>query len=110
MYVLSLDKRAAVVSCLVDGCSIRATERLTGVPKKTIGRFILALGDGCTRVHDGFMRELDLEWVQLDEQHSFVHTRQITYVNRQKRAERERKPEPPPPPVDRGEQWTFIAF
>jgi hypothetical protein len=36
MNTLSMDKKCAVVAALVEGCSIRSTERLTGVARHTI--------------------------------------------------------------------------
>lgn len=110
MSALSLEKGVHVIACLSDGSSIRATQRITGVEKKTIGKLLLAVGEGCARVHDRMMRDLDVLSIQIDEQHSYVHTRQVTYLKRMRRAARKNEPAPPPIPVDRGEQWTFIAL
>ena len=110
MSALSLDKGVHVIACLSDGSSIRATQRITGVEKKTIGKLLLAVGEGCARVHDRIMRDLDVISIQLDEQHSYVHTRQVTYLRRIRRAQQNNESMPAPAPVDRGEQWTFIAF
>jgi hypothetical protein len=38
MNVLRFDQQIAVISALTEGCSIRATERLTGVHRDTIMR------------------------------------------------------------------------
>jgi hypothetical protein len=38
MNILPFDQQIAVISSLVEGCSIRATERLTGVHRDTIMR------------------------------------------------------------------------
>ena len=32
MNILPLEKQIAIISALTEGCSIRATERMTGVP------------------------------------------------------------------------------
>jgi hypothetical protein len=45
MNRIPFDKRCAVVRCLVDGCSIRATVRITGVSKNAIQRLTRALGE-----------------------------------------------------------------
>ncbi len=42
MNILPFDKQIAVIAALTEGCSIRATERLTGVHRDTIMR--LAIG------------------------------------------------------------------
>lgn len=41
MARLSPEKRAAVVRCLVEGVSIRATVRLTGAAKTTVARLLV---------------------------------------------------------------------
>ncbi len=48
--MVSMDKltnarRAEVVRCLVEGNSIRATVRMTGVAKNTIAKLLLGLGE-----------------------------------------------------------------
>jgi DNA-directed RNA polymerase specialized sigma24 family protein len=36
MNRLSSEQRTAVISCLIEGCSIRSTVRMTGIAKKTV--------------------------------------------------------------------------
>jgi hypothetical protein len=55
--ILPRDKQIAVISALTEGCSIRATGRLTGIHRDTIMRFGVRVGDGCTALHD----ELELD-------------------------------------------------
>jgi hypothetical protein len=38
MNVLPFDKQVAIISALTEGCSVRTTERLTGVHRDTIMR------------------------------------------------------------------------
>jgi len=45
MNRLTTAKRVAVVAALVEGCSIRATVRMTGVAKNTIVKLLAELGD-----------------------------------------------------------------
>jgi transposase len=45
-------KRSAVIRCLVDGCSIRATTRITGVAKNTIQKLTRELGEAVLAYHD----------------------------------------------------------
>ena len=49
MRKLSRDKRTAVLSCLTEGTSIRATCRLCGVSKLTVLRLYYAVPDGADR-------------------------------------------------------------
>jgi len=44
MNKLSTAKRVAVISALVEGCSVRSTSRLTGVAKGTILRLLAEVG------------------------------------------------------------------
>lgn len=44
MNKLSTEKRSRVVSCLVEGCSVRSTTRMTGVHRTTILNLLLDLG------------------------------------------------------------------
>ena len=76
MHVLSLERRAAVVSHLTDCGSVRATSRQTGVHKTTVLSLILKLGEGCQRLHNRLVRGLHVGRVEADEMHSYVHTRE----------------------------------
>jgi IS1 family transposase len=70
--VLSEGERIGILASLVDGNSVRATERMTGVGKQAILRLLNTVGDGCARVHDGLMRELRCQVLELDEVWSYV--------------------------------------
>ncbi len=72
MNKLSTTKRVAVVSALVEGCSIRSTVRMTGVSKNTIAKLLLELGAACTRYQDETLRGLRCKRLQCDEIWSFV--------------------------------------
>jgi hypothetical protein len=50
------DKQIAVISALTEGCSIRATERLTSIHRDTIVRLGVRVGDGCGALHDEMMQ------------------------------------------------------
>ena len=64
MSVLSMAERAKVAACLVDGTSIRATERITSTHRDTVMRFGLALGEGCARLHDKLVRGVNCRLLQ----------------------------------------------
>jgi IS1 family transposase len=72
MNKLTTAKRAAVVAALVEGCSIRATVRLTGVAKNTVAKLLVDLGAACTRYQDEVLRNLPCKRLQCDEIWSFV--------------------------------------
>lgn len=96
MPVLSDDARLRVTKCLLDGCSIRATERITDVHRDTIMRLGVALGDGCAVLHDRLVRGLRCAAWQLDEAWTFVAVKQA-------RAQMKHGP-------DAGDQYVFIAL
>jgi hypothetical protein len=58
MNILSLNQQISVISALTEGCSIRATERLTGIHRGTIMRLGIRVGDGCAALHDRLMCDL----------------------------------------------------
>jgi IS1 family transposase len=72
MNRLNTAKRVAVVSALVEGCSIRSTVRMTGVSKNTIAKLLLELGAACTKYQDATLRNLPCKRLQCDEIWSFV--------------------------------------
>ena len=72
MNCLSTETRAHVVRCLVEGVSIRATVRITGVAKGTIFKLLADLGKACAEYHDAHVRNLRVRRLQCDEIWSFV--------------------------------------
>lgn len=71
MNRLNSDTRTRIVSCLLEGCSVRSTVRLTGAAKKTVLRLIVEVGDVCAAYHDAMVRELSCKRVQMDEVWTF---------------------------------------
>jgi hypothetical protein len=75
MNRLKSETREQVISCLIEGCSIRAAVRMTGVAKKTVMRLFVEVGEVCAiyqdqvflnHVHVGFKGICsDLRWNQL---------------------------------------------
>lgn len=76
MNCLSFSRQIEVVSLLVEGNSLRATARLTGVDRNTVARLNRRVGDGCRRLHDARMRNLQCARLELDETWSFIGKRQ----------------------------------
>jgi IS1 family transposase len=70
------DKRVRVVNCLIEGCSIRATVRMTGVAKKTVMRFLVEVGEVCADYQDRVFRNLSCRRIQLDELWGFNYCKQ----------------------------------
>jgi len=72
MNRLSTERRAQVVACLVEGMSIRATCRITGVARQTVNNLLLDLGRACSDYQDAALGNLDAQRVEADEIWSFV--------------------------------------
>lgn len=69
---ISMEKRAAVITALVEGCSVRSTVRMTGVSKGAILRLLASVGQACSDYQNATLRNLSAKRVQIDEIWSFV--------------------------------------
>ncbi len=67
MNRLKSEKQARVISALIEGCSVRSTERMTGVHRDTILRLMVRIGDACQGYMDQTMRNLKCRKIQVDE-------------------------------------------
>jgi IS1 family transposase len=76
MNILATDKRAQILNCLVEGCSMRSTSRLTGAAKKTVERMLVSAGTACAAYMDKTMRRLNCKILQVDEIWSFTYAKQ----------------------------------
>ena len=97
MNQLSSTKRAEVVRCLVEGCSVRSTVRMTGVAKNTIVKLLVELGEACAIFHQETVRNLGTRVAQVDEVWSFVGSKERN-TSDDKRAE------------GCGDAWTWVAI
>jgi transposase-like protein len=61
------DAAARAIQCLLEGCSIRSTERLTGLNRNTIMRLLILAGARCARIVDTTMHDLHPKHLQIDE-------------------------------------------
>lgn len=76
MNRLSLQRRAQIVHHLVRNNSMRGTAELLGCDVNTVQWLVEDLGPVCKDFHNRTVLGLKLEQLQLDETHSFVHTRE----------------------------------
>ncbi len=95
--VLPRDKQLAILRCLVEGCSVRSTERMVDVSRETVLSLLVRVGEGCEKLLDCTMRNLNCECIEVDEIWGFIQKKQ-----RHVRASDD-------PPVV-GDAWTFIAL
>jgi IS1 family transposase len=97
MNRVPLARRVQIINCLVEGNSIRSTERMTGTHRDTIMRLLVEVGAGCAQLMDEQMRELPCRRLQVDEIWAFVQKKQRQVMPGD---DRERV----------GHQWTFVAI
>ena len=70
---LSQSKRSQVIAALVEGVSINATCRMTGVAKHTVLKLLRDLGCAAASYHDAHVRNLKVRRLQCDEIWAFVY-------------------------------------
>ncbi|MBS0193176.1 MAG: IS1 family transposase [Proteobacteria bacterium] len=92
-----LARRTQIIGCLVEGNSIRSTERMTNTHRDTIMRLLVQVGDGCAKLMDEQMRDLSCRRVQVDEIWSYVQKKQAQMTRKDDRSRV-------------GDQWTFVAI
>jgi IS1 family transposase len=100
MNKLTPAKRAAVLTALVEGNSIRSTVRMTGVAKNTISRLLKEAGETCAAYQDQVIRNVACRRIQCDEIWSYVfaHDRNIPREVREST------------PFTIGSVWTWTAI
>jgi hypothetical protein len=77
MNVLSKEKQAQIISCLVEGNSIRSTERMANTHRDTIMRIMVSVGEGCCdNLMNEKMRNLPCRRIQVDAIWTFVQKKQ----------------------------------
>jgi transposase-like protein/IS1 family transposase len=93
---IDIDTAVRALQCLLEGCSIRSTERLCNINRNTIMSLLLLAGERCQELMDSKMKNLTCKYLQSDEIWSFLF----------KKNKRVRKNDP----VEFGDQWIFIAI
>jgi IS1 family transposase len=84
MNCLDSQTRAQIARCLIEGCSIRATCRMTGAAKGTVIKLLEDLGTACATYHDFHVRNLKVKRLQCDKIWSFVGCKQKNATQEQK--------------------------
>jgi IS1 family transposase len=96
--VLSNADRTAVVAALVEGNSIRATSRMTGVARNTVTKLLVDLADVCAEFSRNKLVDLPCKRLQIDEIWEFCYAKEKNV------------------PADKkgvfgyGDVWTFVAI
>ena len=98
MNKLDTMRRAQILSCLVEGNSIRATVRMTGAAKNTVVKLLAEVGLACAAYQDKTLRNLPCKRLQCDEIWSFVY------------AKARNVPTAKAAPERAGDAWTWTAI
>jgi len=96
MNILPFEKQVQIISALTEGCSIRSVERMTDAHRDSVMRLGTRVGQGCENVHNRYMRDLQVNLIELDEQWDFI----------QKKQKRVRAGDP----GEFGDVWLFVAL
>jgi IS1 family transposase len=76
MNKLNSEKQKMVIASLVEGSSIRSTERMTGVHRDTIMRLMVSVGNACQNLMNEKTVNLPCKNIQLDEIWCYVGKKQ----------------------------------
>ncbi len=98
MNLLDNKKRVQIVAALVEGNSIRATSRMTGVSQNTIFKLLADLGTACADFQDKAFRNLTCKKIQCDEIWSFVGAKAKNATDEQKAM------------LGWGDVWTWVSM
>lgn len=98
MNKLTQEKRVQVLSALVEGNSIRATVRMTGVAKNTVVKLLIDAGTVCAEYQNRVLRNLTCKKIQADEVWSFCYAKQKNV------------PEDKKGQFGFGDVWTWVAM
>lgn len=96
MNTLPLEKKILILNSLVEGNSIRSTERLTGVTKKAITKLLVEAGGQAKEILDTQLVNIKSNFVQVDEI--------WTYVGKKQKQLRENDSK------EFGDQYVFVAM
>ena len=75
MNRLPTQTRAQILHMLVEGSSMRATARVTGVSINTVSKLLVDAGGACAEYHDRYMKGVQAERIQCDEIWSFAYAK-----------------------------------
>lgn len=76
MNRLDRESRIRALTCILEGCSIRATVRMTGVSKKAVMRLMVEAGNVAGKFQDQIFRKLNSRRIQVDELWGFIYCKQ----------------------------------
>jgi IS1 family transposase len=76
MNRLSTEKRAQILSMLVEGNSLRATTRMAGCSINTVSKLLVDIGEACAAYEQETLRNLPCKVIEADEIWSYCYAKQ----------------------------------
>ncbi len=98
MNTLSMERKEQILSALVEGVSIRSTERMTNTHRDTIMRLLVRVGNGCQQLLDEHLKNFHSKYIQVDEIWTYVGKKERRLTDEEKRK------------YDIGDQYVFVAL
>ncbi len=98
MNRLSIERRARIIGCLVEGNSLRATARMTDTAINTVVKLLVDVGKACSEYQDKTLRNLACQRLQCDEIWAFCYSKEKNV------------PEAKKGQFGYGDVWTFTAI
>src|SRR5437870_830151 len=98
MNRLPLSKKTQVIAALVEGVSVNATARMTGVAKNTILKLLADVGTACAVYQDRVLRNLKCKRIQCDEIWQFCYAKEKNVPEKKKGQ------------FGYGDVWTWVAI
>ena len=77
MY-LSLEKTVRCIQLLIEGCSLRSTERITGISLPTLLKLLVLVGERCEKFLENRIQSVPVKDVECDELWCFVGMKEKT--------------------------------
>jgi IS1 family transposase len=96
MNILPFETRVRIVASLVEGNSIRSTERLVGCNRNTAMRFAVTAGEACAHLHNAMVRDVAAALIESDEIWTYVQKKRRNVL--------------PGDPSDVGDQYVYIGL
>jgi IS1 family transposase len=95
MNRLSTERRAQILSMLVEGNSLRATTRMAGCSINTVSKLLVDIGEACSAYEQDTLCDLSCTTIQADEIWSFVYKKAKNVKDGDQ---------------DKGDVWTWVAI
>ncbi len=95
---LSMEKAVMVIKMLMEGCSIRSTERLSGVGRNTIMDLLIVAGERAKNLMESRIVDVKVDYVEVDEIWGFIGMKEKTRMYRYAMSD------------NVGDAWCYIGF